>query len=147
MGPADRAIRHGLIRGFRIEGRSSAPIHAGIRVLGGDLEIDDVTFEGTMSAGVDIGGRGSAVTLRSSRFNVIGLPVRVGDGSAPVIRQNVFVAGADRRTPAVDVEPGAAPRLEGNVFVQFPQVISPLLPPARRDSILDGNFVIPVVRR
>ena len=138
---------YGLIRGFRIEGRSSAPIHAGIRVLGGDLEIDDVTFEGEMSAGVDIGGRGSVVTLRSSRFNVIGLPVRVGDGAAPVIRQNVFVAGADRRTPAVDVEPGAAPRLEGNVFVQFPQVISPLVPPARRDSILDGNFVIPVVRR
>jgi hypothetical protein len=98
-----------------------------------------------MNAGVDIGGRGGVVTLRSSRFNVVGLPVRVGDSSAPVIRQNVFVAGADRRTPAVDVEPGAAPRLEGNVFVHFPQVISP---PARRDALLDGNIVIPIgVRR
>jgi serine/threonine protein phosphatase PrpC len=130
---------HGLVRGFRIEGRANAPMHVGIRVINGDLEIDDVTFEGAMSAGVEIGGRGSAVTLRSSRFNIIGLPVRVADTSAPTIRQNVFVAGADRRTPAVDVEPGASPRLEGNVFVYFPQVISP---PGRRDALLDGNFVI-----
>ena len=135
----------GSIRGLRIEGRPNAPIHAGIRVLGGDLEIDDVTFEGAMGAGVEIGGPGGGVTLRSSRFNVIGLPMRIGDRSAPLIRQNVFVAGADRRTPAVDVAPGAAPRLEGNVFVHFPQVISPQ---ARRDSLLEGNFVIPAgVRR
>ncbi len=130
---------HGIVRGFRIEGRSNAPIHVGIRVLNGDLEIDDVTFEGAMSAGVEIGGRGSAVTLRSSRFNVNGLPVRVGANSTPVLRQNVFVGGADRRTPAVDVDAGAAPVLDGNVFVQFPQVISP---PARRDLLLDSNFVI-----
>ena len=135
----------GSVRGLRIEGRPNAPMHVGIRVLGGDLQIDDVTFEGAMSAGVEIGGPGGGVTLRSSRFNVIGLPMRIGDRSAPLIRQNVFVAGADRRTPAVDVAPGAAPRLEGNVFVHFPQVISPQ---ARRDSLLEGNFVIPAgVRR
>jgi serine/threonine protein phosphatase PrpC len=133
----------GLIRGFRIESRSNAPIHTGIRVIDGDVEIDDVTFEGAMNAGVDIGGRGGVVTLRSSRFNVIGLPVRVGDSAAPTIRQNVFVAGADRRTPAIEVGLGASPRLDGNVFASFPQVVAP---PARRDLLLDSNFVIGVRR-
>ena len=129
----------GVVRGLRIEGRETAPIHVGIQLQQGDVEIDDVTFEGAMTAAVDIGG-GEGGTLRSSRFNVIGLPLRIGDGAAPSILQNVFVAGADRLTPAVEVTPDAAPRLQGNVFVRFPQPISPV---ARRDSLLDGNFVIP----
>jgi hypothetical protein len=134
----------GVIRGFRIEGRDTAPLGIGIHVLHGDIEIDDVTFEGAMAAAVAIDGPDGGVTLRSSRFTVIGVPLRIGDGAAPFIRQNVFVAGADRQSPALEVTAGAAPRLEGNVFVHFPQPISPQ---ARRDALIDGNFVIPAVVR
>jgi hypothetical protein len=115
-------------------------VSAGVLALGGDVEIDDMTFEGAVGVGVDIRGDGGAVVLRSSRFTVVGVPIRVGDTSTPLIRQNIFVAGAERRTPAIDVAPGAMPRLEGNVFVRFPQAISPA---SRRDSLLTGNFVFP----
>lgn len=142
--PLTAAAGPAVIQGFRIEGRPAAPLQAGIRLLDGDIEVDDVTFEGTMQAAVEVIGRGIGATIRSSRFNVTGVPLRVGEGAAPDVRQNVFVAGAGGRTPAVDVAPGAVPRLEGNVFVHFPQVIAPA---ARRDALLDGNFVIPLGTR
>jgi hypothetical protein len=134
-----------VLRGFRIEGRPGAPVLAGVLAFGGDLEIDDMTFEGAIGAGVEMRGTGGSAILRSSRFNVVGVPIRVADASAPLIQQNVFIAGADRRAPAIDVGPAATPRLEGNVFLRFPQ---PIAPAARRDALLGGNnFVIPTVPR
>jgi hypothetical protein len=137
--PITAASGPASIRGFRIEGRAAAPLQTGIRVLDSDIEVDDVTFEGAMLAAVDIGGRAAAVILRSSRFNVTGVPLRVSDGATPVVRQNVFVAGAQGRLPAVEVSPDAAPALDGNVFVHYTNVVSP----ASRRDLLEGNFVIP----
>jgi serine/threonine protein phosphatase PrpC len=138
--PVTASAGRSIIRGFRIEGRPGAPVLAGVVAFGGDIEIDDMTFEGTIGVAVEIRGNGGAVVLRSSRFNVVGLPLRIGDAASPLVQQNVFIAGADRRTPAVDVAAAATPRLDGNVFVRFPQAVAP---PARRDALLTGNYVFP----
>lgn len=128
-----------VIRGFRIAGLPSAPMHVGIRVLGGGIEVDDVTFEGAIETAIDLGSRGAGVIIRSNRFIITGVPVRVGPASTPEIRQNFFMAGANGRRPAIDLGGGAAPVLDGNVFVDFSD---PIAPASSRNALLDGNFVL-----
>ena len=108
------------ITGLRLLGRPTAPITVGLRLTGQNVLVDDVTIEGAVLLGVDVANAG-AIAVRASQFaDVQGLPMRIGPGAQPVVRQNVFV----RKTPsetgaAIDVASSASPQLTGNLFVGY----------------------------
>ncbi len=133
----------GALRGFLIRGSANAPIYIGVRLQGDGFEIDDMTFDGAIETAVEIQERGGGSVLRGNRFNVSGVPVRLGGAISPMLRRNHFVAPADPRTPAIDVGASAAPRLDDNLFVRFTQPIAPM----RRDLTLQGNVILPPAAR
>ena len=82
------------ISGIRLLGRPTAPLSLGLRLTGHNVLVDDVTIEGAVLLGVDVASAG-AIEVRASRFaDVQGLPMRIGSGAQPVVRQNVFVRKA-----------------------------------------------------
>jgi D-arabinose 1-dehydrogenase-like Zn-dependent alcohol dehydrogenase len=107
------AAPHAAVRGFRISGAPTAPMHTGVAVRAANVEIDDVTFDGTIAVAVDIDG--SDAVVRSSTFDqVTGVGVRVGDGLVPSIRHNLFYAPAHVVHP--DTRAAALPA-NGNMIV------------------------------
>jgi PPM family protein phosphatase len=133
----------GALRGFRFHGRSDGAIYIAVRLQGDGFEIDNATFDGTIETAVEIQERGPSSVLRGNRFSISGVPVRLGGAISPMIRRNIFNAGGDGHTPAIDVGPTATPRLEDNLFNRFAQ---PLLP-FRRDVTVQGNVVLPPAAR
>jgi hypothetical protein len=132
--------RGSRISGIQVLGRTDAPIATGIALEGYGLLVDDVTFEGNLDVALDIQANRDAV-IRASRFSgVRGLAVRIGPSATPALRQNLFQRGADEHGPALHVQEGAVPMLEGNVFVGYADAIG--APAARRQQLLHGNFVI-----
>lgn len=134
------AGRGSAIRGIRILGRPEAPVATGMRIEGDGIVLDDTTFEGNIEVGVDI-RHGGEVMIRSSRFSdVQGLPVRIGTGARPLLRQNLFLQQRERRGPVVHVQEGAQPALVSNVFVGYADPIGAAA--AQRQLLLRGNFVM-----
>ena len=127
------------ISGIVLRGRPDAPLAVGMRLSGHDLAIDDVTVEGSIVVGMEIVNDG-AITVRASRFtNIAGLPLRIGAGARPEIRQNLFVYSGAAPSPAAEIAPDAAPRLSGNLFAGYANVLAGSSGPERS---LDGNFTI-----
>jgi PPM family protein phosphatase len=133
----------GALRGFKFHGTGNGTIYIGVRLQGDGFEIDNVTFEGAIETAVEIQERAGSSVLRGSKFNVSGVPVRLGGAISPMMRRNQFFASGDVRTPAIDLGANATPRLDDNLFVRFPQPLAPM----RRDLSLQGNVVIPPAAR
>jgi hypothetical protein len=121
-------------------GTPDAPISVGMKLDGNDAAIDDLTLEGNIDVGIDV-QNGHAVVLRASRFQEVrGLPLRIGGGARPVVRQNIFTQGAHEGGPAVHVQDGAQPTLDGNIFVGYAEPIGAPLP--QREHLTRGNYLI-----
>ena len=133
----------GALRGFLIRGSAEGTIYIGVRLQGDGFEIDNTTFEGAIETGVEIKERAGASVLRGNRFNVSGIPVRLGGAISPMLRRNHFFAPADPRAPAIDVGASGTPRLDENFFVRFTQPLAPM----RRDLSLQDNIIIPPAAR
>jgi hypothetical protein len=133
----------GALRGFKFHGTGTGTIYIGVRLQGDGFEIDNVTFEGTIETAVEIQERAGSSVLRGSKFNVSGVPVRLGGAISPMMRRNQFFASGDVRTPAIDLGASATPRLEDNLFVRFAQPLAPM----RRDLSVQGNVIIPPAAR
>jgi hypothetical protein len=132
------------ISGIRIVGTDAAPIAVGIRLTGHDVVVDDVAVEGAVDVGVDIAQDG-AIEVRGSRFsNVRGVPFRLGAGSRPHVRQNVFSSGRAAANHAVDAPDSAVPRLIDNVFAGYSQIFASSggRPDPRNTDALKENFTI-----
>jgi serine/threonine protein phosphatase PrpC len=125
------------ISGIHVLGRAAAPMATGFRLSGHDLVVDDVAVEGHVGTGMDVQNDG-AVLVRSSRFSIAhGVPMKIGAGAQPVIRQNVFRrAAAEAHSPALEVDPGATPQFADNLFVGYAEAA---IGPRER---LNGNYVI-----
>jgi serine/threonine protein phosphatase PrpC len=133
----------GALRGFKFRGTANGTIYIGVRLQGDGFEIDNATFEGAIETGVEIQERAGSSVLRSNRFNLTGVPVRLGGAISPMIRRNQFVAPGELHTPAIDVGASGTPRLEDNLFVRFAQPIAPM----RRDLSTQGNVIVPPAAR
>ena len=128
------------ISGIRLLGRPNAPISVGLRLTGHDVLVNDVTIEGAVLLGVDVSSDG-AVAVRSSRFaDVQGLPMRIGPGARPDVRQNVFVRKTSSETSAaIDVANSGSPQLTANVFAGYPNAVQWVTGGAQ---VLRDNFFI-----
>jgi hypothetical protein len=138
------AVRgRGLVRGLRIAGSTEAPIHVGIRVSAGNIEIDDVALTGLIATGIDIRGD-SSVLVRASRFERLsGMPLRIAAAATTDIRQNYFIAANAGQSPAIEVSDDSKSLFDGNLFVHFGEIVMP--PSGLRDALLATSFVIPIV--
>jgi serine/threonine protein phosphatase PrpC len=129
------------ISGLQLVGRPGAPIAIGLRLTGHRLQIVDVTIEGHVGVGVDIRNDGD-ILVGASRFTgVEGVPLQVGAGARPLIRQNVFVQRTDGHSAAADIAMDASPMLTGNVFVGYADVLR--APGTLQQPLLDDNLSIP----
>jgi serine/threonine protein phosphatase PrpC len=128
------------IAGIRLLGRPNAPISVGLRLTGQDVLVDDVTIEGAVLVGVDVASDG-AISVRSSRFaDVQGLPMRIGPGARPDVRQNVFVRKASSEGgEAIDVANSGSPQVTANLFVGYPNAVQWA---AGGPQVLRDNFFI-----
>lgn len=129
-----------VLRGFRIVNDTPAG-HVGVRVHTGDIEIDDVRFEGALQAGVDAVGAGSRAVVRGSRFTgVAGVPVQVADGAYAVLRQNLFRAAPGAKGPAVAGVSAEGLALDANIFMHYGR--SPVVVSSGPPVVIDPAFVI-----
>jgi serine/threonine protein phosphatase PrpC len=128
------------ISGVRLLGRAAAPISVGLRLTGHNVLVDDVTIEGAVQVGIDVANHG-AMTIRASHFaDVQGLPIRVGPGARPHIRQNVFSRSAFTDIPAIEVIDSGSPLLAANLFAGYANALQW---PAAGPDVLRNNFFIP----
>jgi serine/threonine protein phosphatase PrpC len=128
------------ITGIRVLGSREAPISVGLRLTGHDLQVDDVTVEGTVGVGMDIVNDGSILVRASRLSDIDGLPLRVGPAARPVIQQNLFVHRTGARAAAAELAPDAEPNLQGNLFVGYPEVLKS--PTPRQQQLVEDNFAI-----
>jgi serine/threonine protein phosphatase PrpC len=126
------------ISGIRVLGRPNAPISVGLRLTGQDVLVDDVTIEGAVMLGVDVATNG-AVVVRASHFSdVQGLPMRIGAGAQPDVRQNVFVRrGTLNSGAAIEAAGSSAPQMTANLFVGYQNAVQW---PTAGSSVLRDNF-------
>jgi hypothetical protein len=112
----------------------------GLRLTGRDVLVDDVTIEGAVLVGVDVAS-GGAVAVRGSRFaDVVGLPMRIGAGAQPNVRQNVFVRkGSSENSAAIEVANSGSPQVTGNLFVGYPNAV---LWDSAGPQLLRDNFFV-----
>jgi PPM family protein phosphatase len=130
------------VSGIRIVGTDAAPMAVGLRLTGHDVVVDDVAVEGAVDVGVDVAQDGT-IEVRGSRFaNVRGVPIRLGAGSRPEIRQNVFSTGAADHV--IDAPASALPRLIDNVFAGYAQIYAASggRPDPRNAELLKQNFAV-----
>ncbi len=129
-----------VLRGFRILNDTPAG-HVGVRVHTGDIEIDDVRFEGALQAGVDAVGAGSRAVVRGSRFmGLAGVPVQVADGAYVALRQNLFRAAPGAPGPAVACVSAAGVGLDANIFIHYGR--SPVAASSGPAVVIDPAYVI-----
>jgi serine/threonine protein phosphatase PrpC len=132
------------ISGIRIVGTDAAPMAVGLRLTGHDVVVDDVAIDGAVDVGLDVAQDG-AIEVRGSRFtNVRGVPIRLGAGSRPGIRQNVFSAGSAGAKHVIDAPESALPRLIDNVFAGYSQLYAASggRPDPRDAELFRENFAI-----
>lgn len=129
------------LRGFRIV-NDAASGHVGVRVHEGDIEIDDVAFEGPLAVGLDAVGAASRAVVRGSRFlGVTGVPVQAGDLASVTLRQNLFRAAPGAKGPAITCVSAASLTMEANVFMHYGR--SPVSAASGPAVIIDPAYVIP----
>jgi serine/threonine protein phosphatase PrpC len=113
------AVRSGGLSGFSIQGSETAPLAVGISLVDADVEIDDVSIEGSRVAAVQF-SRGSASRLRSSDLSGNRGPgIVVDGGSTPEILHNVVVRNGTtvpRRAGIALAGAGAGTVIEGNII-------------------------------
>jgi serine/threonine protein phosphatase PrpC len=112
------------ISGLRLLGRPTAPLSVALHLAGNDVIVDNVTVEGDFLVAVEVASTG-AIAVHSSRFSdVQGVAMRIGPGTAPSIRHNVFTrktsSGAET---AIEVADSASPQLTANLFVGYPNAV------------------------
>src|SRR5262249_58941302 len=83
------------------------------------------------------------ITLFASRIsNLKGLPLHIGAGAHPVIRQNHVVYDSGAKSAAIDISPDAASDTDGNIvgnlFVGYGEIVKGA---ARDAQLAPRNFV------
>lgn len=147
-GDAPAAVTVDGVRGARLLGLQilgdQGQMAVGLRVLNGEVEVQDTRITGATDAGVDVWG-GTAVTLRANTISDNpGGGVRVRTGARPSLLHNAILRNGRARpaAPGVRLDPGAAPALAGNVIADNgAEGIAGVSPRDRADVLRHNVFV------
>jgi serine/threonine protein phosphatase PrpC len=152
--PGARATTPGLIisgnRNVRIYGiRFDAPATAvgdvGVRVSSPAAMLELVEITGALGQALALSPAAS-VTMNGGRVAVTGKLIVVGDDGHATFVNNVLTRTATATDAAITASPAAHLTLRGNAFSGFGTEIIAGVPEPRRRELLDGNFVVPVIR-
>jgi hypothetical protein len=128
------------ISGITVRGEPARPMSVALRLAGHDLHLTDVEVAGNVDVGIDVAGDGTT-SVRAARFSgVTGVPMRAGNGSRPMVVNNVFARPASGRSPAIEAAPDAMPDIRDNVFIGYAE---PVQSEAVR-TLPAGNLIVPV---
>lgn len=138
--------RNVRLSGIRVEALPESPGEIGIRVSCPDATLDLVEIAGAIRQAIAVSPAAS-VTMRGSRVTGGGALIALPDEGHATFVNNIFVrTGAPGPAP-IDADPSAHLVLRGNVFSGHGVEIIRGLPDARRRELLEGNVVVPPVRR
>jgi PPM family protein phosphatase len=147
-GDSPAAVTVDGVRGARLLGvqilGDQGQMAIGLRVLNGEVEVQDTRITGATDAGVDVWG-GTAVTLRANTIaDNPGGGVRVRSGARPSLLHNAILRNgrAKPAAPGVLLDPGAAPALAGNVIADNgAEGVAGVSPRDRADVLRHNVFV------
>ena len=131
------------ISGIRVRGQPAAPIAVGLELSGHAVRVEDVEVEGEVGIGMDFINDGDVTVFASRISNLKGLPLHIGAGAHPVIRQNHVVHEAGAKVPAIDVSRDAASDIDGNIvgnlFLGYSEIVRGAAP--RDAQLAPRNFI------
>ncbi len=109
-------IGAGRVSGLVIAGRTGAPIDYGVVIRRAAVTVENVEVRGAKVAGVSI--EGAAVLLASYVHDNPGAGIVVRGAGTPLVLNNRVLDNGrgNPLAPGIDVEPGARPRIAGNVI-------------------------------
>src|SRR5262245_18057259 len=130
------------ISGVRVRGQPNAPIAVGFELSGHAIHLEDVDVEGDVGVGMDFINDGDITVFASRISNLKGLPLHIGAGAHPVIRQNHVVHDSGAKAAAIDISPDAAADTDGNIvgnlFLGYTEVVKAS---AREAQLAPRNFI------
>ena len=132
----------GELSGFRIVGDAATPLGSGVYVRDAQVTLSDFEVTGAKIAALELAGAGATVIAASIHDNPgAGLVVRTG--ASPRISHGEFVRnGTAGQTAGISIDPGARPRLAGNIFYGInPEMMTGLLP-AEREAVRHTNWFV-----
>jgi serine/threonine protein phosphatase PrpC len=127
------------ISGITVRGEPARPMAIGVRLAGDGLHLTEVGVSGNVDIGIEVDGDG-VTSIRSTRFSAVtGTPVRVANGSRPLVENNVFVRSSGGRGPAIEAAADSVPDIRDNVFIGYAE---PVKSEAVR-ALPAGNLSVP----
>jgi PPM family protein phosphatase len=131
------------ISGIRVRGQPEAPIAVGLELSGHAISVEDVEVEGEVGIGINFINDGDITVFASRISNLKGLPLHIGAGAHPVIRQNHVVHESGAKASAIDVSPDAAADIDGNIvgnlFIGYGEIVKGAA--ARDAQLAPRNFI------
>jgi serine/threonine protein phosphatase PrpC len=138
--------RNVRLSGIRVEALPESPGEIGIRVSCPDATLDLVEVAGAIRQAIALSPAAS-VTMRGSRVTAGGALIALPEEGHATFVNNIFVRTGGPGPAPIDADPSAHLVLRGNVFSGYGVEIIRGLPDARRRELLEGNVVVPPVRR
>jgi serine/threonine protein phosphatase PrpC len=132
------------LSGFRIVGDAATPLGTGIYLRSGDVRLSDVEVTGAAVTAIEIAaGAGTSVTAADVHDNP-GAALVIRAGAAPRVAHSQFArnGGSQPNAAIVLIEPGAQPRLSGNVFHGIDPGVLTGLEPAAREAVRQANWFV-----
>ncbi|MGH9309249.1 MAG: protein phosphatase 2C domain-containing protein [Vicinamibacterales bacterium] len=129
------------VSGITIESTPALPISIGIRITGQGVTLDQLWLKGEMRAAVDVAPT-AGVQVRGSTFAVQGPAVALGDESNASLTGNVFLRTGRPGDVPFSLSPTSQAVFRNNVFAGFGTEVVKGMPPAVRQQLLAGNYVV-----
>jgi PPM family protein phosphatase len=120
-GPVAALVAEGLgagrISGLVISGSANAPIDYGLVIRASTVTVENVEVRGAKVAGVSIEDAGGSALMASHVHDNPGAGIVVRGAGAPLVLDNRVLDNGrgNPAGPGIDIEPGARPRIVGNV--------------------------------
>lgn len=129
------------VSGITIESTPARPISVGIRITGQGVTLEQVWLRGEMHAAVDVAPT-AGVQVRGSTFAVQGPAVALGDESNASLTGNVFLRTGRPGDAPFSLSSTSQAVFRNNVFAGFGTEVVKGMPPAVRQQLLAGNYVV-----
>lgn len=106
------------LSGFRIVGDAATPLGIGIFVRNADVVLSEIEITGAQITAIEFAAGSGATLLGSDIRDNPGSAMSIRAGAGPRIAHSGFARNgkSERAAAAIVIDPGATPRLSGNVF-------------------------------
>jgi serine/threonine protein phosphatase PrpC len=129
------------VSGLTIESTPALPIAVGVLVTGQGVALEQITFKGSMRAGIEVTPT-AGVSVRSSTFSVQGPAIALAGEADAVLTGNTFLRAGRQAHAPFTLSPTSQAVFRGNVFAGFGADVVKGMPAAALQQLLAGNYVV-----